>query len=307
MSRWLTAICLAVAMAACGNGDARSDGITVVATTSILGDVVSQVVGDAASVTVLMEPGVDPHEFSPSARQVAAVHSADLVVANGLRLEEGLAGTLEAAAAEGTTVLELAPAVDPIPFGAEAHDHGPDGHDHEGDDPHFYLDPLRVAEAVELIASELRRIDPTVDWEDRARAYVEELEALDQQITELLAPIPPEKRKLITNHDALGYFADRYGFEVVASVVPGGSTMGEPSAGELSALAEVIRQEGIEAIFAETTSPAALAEAVAREVGDEVAVYTLYTGSLGPPGSGADTYVGMMRANAATIAEALGS
>ena len=122
-----------------------------------------------------------------------------------------------------------------------------------------------------------------------------------------MAPIPPEKRKLITNHDALGYFADRYGFEVVASVVPGGSTMGEPSAGELSALAEVIRQEGIEAIFAETTSPAALAEAVAREVGDEVAVYTLYTGSLGPPGSGADTYVGMMRANAATIAEALGS
>ena len=121
------------------------------------------------------------------------------------------------------------------------------------------------------------------------------------------SPIPPERRKLVTNHDALGYFADRYDYEVVATVIPGGSTLGEPSAADLSALVELIAEEGIPAIFAETTAPAALAEAVAAELGEGVEVRTLYTGSLGAPGSGADTYVGMMRTNAATIADALGS
>src|SRR5690606_8768653 len=240
------------------------------------------------------------------ARQVAAIRSADLVVANGLRLEEGLIEALTAAAEEGTSVLELAPAVDPIPYGAAPHDHDHD-HDHDGDDPHFYMDPIRVTAAVELIAAELERLDPTVAWSERADAYVEELEALDREIAELLSPIPPERRKLVTNHDALGYFADRYDFEVVATVIPGGSTLGEPSAADLSALVELIAEEGIPAIFAETTAPAALAEAVAAELGEGVEVRTLYTGSLGAPGSGADTYVGMMRTNAATIADALGS
>nr|MBO2498272.1 zinc ABC transporter substrate-binding protein [Acidimicrobiia bacterium] len=303
--RRLAVALLAVLSACAGAAGDDADGVTVVATTSILGDVVSQVAGRTAEVVVLMEPGVDPHDFSPSARQVAAIESADLVVANGLRLEEGLAGTLAAAAEDGTRVLELAPLADPIPFGG-SHHHEHDGHDHEGDDPHFYMDPTRVAGAVEAIATELAAIDPATDWESPAGAYIDELERLDREIEELLQPIPEERRKLVTNHDALGYFADRYGFEVVATIVPGGSTLGEPSAAELSALAALIRREGIPAIFAETTAPAALADALAREVGEEVRVYTLYTGSLGAPGSGADTYVGMMRHNARTIAEALG-
>ena len=306
MSRWLASACLAAVLVACDAGTAADDGTRVVATTSVLGDVVSRVVGDDAELTVLMGPGVDPHEFAPSARQVAAIRSADLVVANGLRLEEGLIEALTAAAEEGTSVLELAPAVDPIPYGAAPHDHDHD-HDHDGDDPHFYMDPIRVTAAVELIAAELERLDPTVAWSERADAYVEELEALDREIAELLSPIPPERRKLVTNHDALGYFADRYDFEVVATVIPGGSTLGEPSAADLSALVELIAEEGIPAIFAETTAPAALAEAVAAELGEGVEVRTLHTGSLGAPGSGADTYVGMMRTNAATIADALGS
>lgn len=289
----------------CASVDA-DDELTVVATTTIIGDVVAGIVGDAGRVDVLIDGQADPHEFSPSAAETAAVLSADLVVANGLDLEAGALSLLESAEADGVPVLYLAAQLDPLPFRAGEHDHEEgDEHGHDGDDPHFWLDPLRMAAATDLIAGALAEIEPERDWAEQAASVKADLEELHSEIEQVLATIPEDRRKLVTNHEALGYLADRYGFEVVSTVIPGGSTMGEPSASDLAELVELLRAEDIRAIFAETTSPRTLAEAVAAELGDSVQIYDLYTGALGPPGSGADTYAAMMRTNANTIAEAL--
>nr|MCU0281452.1 metal ABC transporter substrate-binding protein [Acidimicrobiia bacterium] len=128
---------------------------------------------------------------------------------------------------------------------------------------------------------------------------------LDAEIEASLAAVPPEQRKLLTNHHALGYFADRYGFEVIGAIIPGGSTLAAPSPADLAELVDLLRQAGVRAIFAETTQSADLAEALAAELGGQVAVVSLYTGSLGEAGSGADTYIGMQRSNAERIAAAL--
>ena len=363
--------------------------LKVVVTTTILGDIVSNIVGTDAELVVLLPVGADPHDYRASAAQVALLHDADLVVSNGIQLEEGLIDVLEAAEADGVNLLEVGDLLDPLPFGGGhqdehegdeeegehdhehegdeeegehdhehegdeeegehdhehegdeeegEHDHEHEGdeeegehdHEHEGDeeegehdheeedghaghahahtggDPHFWLDPLRVAKAAHLIAHELAELDPSIDWEGRADAYAAELEALDEEIEAILAPVHAEDRKLITNHDALGYFAARYGFEVIDTVIPGGATLADPSSAELAALVERIREEGVKAIFAETIESTALAEALAAEAGSDVAVVELYTGSLGEPGSGADSLVGMLRVNAERIAEILG-
>jgi zinc/manganese transport system substrate-binding protein len=220
---------------------------------------------------------------------------ADLVIANGLDLEEGLLDVLEGAVADGANVVRLGPALSPLDF----------GHEPGSLDPHVWLDPVRMAEAARLIAAELDALDDSVDWGARAESYAAALAEVDDRITEILSVVPPGERTLVTNHDALGYFAARYGFEVVGTVIPGGATLAEPSSAELADLVAEIALRGVPAIFVETTGSATLAEAVAREVGDEIAVIELFTGSLGGPGSGADTLVGMLLTNATLIAEAL--
>jgi zinc/manganese transport system substrate-binding protein len=304
--------------AACGDTDAAGGATTIVATTTVLGDVAGEIAGDDATVRVLIPVGADPHDYQPSSQDVAAIQRADLVVANGLGLEDGLVDVLDAAVADGARVLEIAPGVDPLPFGEHLDDdhdddHGDEaaleedagGHDDGNEDPHVWLDPLRMADAAGLIAAELAAVDGSVDWGARAEAYAGELRAADAEIVEILRAVPDANRKLVTNHDALGYFADRYGFEVIGTVVPGGATLAEPSSAELAALVEEIEAEGVRAIFAETTEPSVLADAIAAETGGTVEVVELYTGSLGEPGSGADTLIGMLITNARRIAEAL--
>ena len=275
-------------------GGAAPGAVTVVATTTILGDVVRSVVGGNGTVEVLLPRGADPHDYRLSARQAASLREADLVVANGLGLEEGLSDALESAVADGVNLFEVAARLDPIPFG-----------DGAGLDPHVWLDPLRMADAARLIAVELAGVEPGIDWAGRAEAYAAELVATDGQVVATLAAVPEERRKLVTNHDSFGYFADRYGFEIVGTVIPGGATLSDPSSAALASLIDLIDQEGVPAVFAETTEPAALAAAVAAEAAGEVAVVDLYTGSLGEPGSGADSLTGMLLANAERIAAAL--
>jgi len=149
-------------------------------------------------------------------------------------------------------------------------------------------------------------INPEKDWADRAEEYATLLAAADEDIAATLSAVAPNRRLLVTDHDSLGYFADRYDFEVVGVVIPGGSTLGDPSSGELAELIEEIEEAGVSAIFGETTQPSALAEAVAAELGSDVQVVSLYTGSLGEPGSGAETLIEMLQANAESIAAALG-
>jgi zinc/manganese transport system substrate-binding protein len=162
-----------------------------------------------------------------------------------------------------------------------------------------------MAQAARLIAAELTAVDPDGDWAGSADAYAEELVSVDEEIASMLASV--DSRRLVTNHSALGYFADRYGFEVVGVVIPGGSTLGDPSSEELSNLVEVMASEGVSVIFGETTQPSTLAEAIAAELGEDVTVVSLYTGSLDEPGTDASTLVGMLRTNAERIAAALGS
>jgi zinc/manganese transport system substrate-binding protein len=297
----LTAVlAVAAGLSACGDSGESADdsGPRIVVTTNILGDVVENLVGDDAAVEVLMPPGSNPHDFAPSAQQAAALRDADLVVVNGLGFEVGLVDTIEAAERDGVTVLTATDAIDPLPLDADADD---------ALDPHFFTDPARMRTVAERIADALASLSGlgTAAFRDRADAYLRQLEDLDAEVDAALAGIPEERRTLVTNHEVFGYFADRYGFEVLGAVIPGGSTLAEPSAADLADLAAQIERAGVTAIFAETSSPTRLADALAAE-GRDVAVVELYSESLGEPGSDGATYLDMMRTNAERIAAALG-
>ena len=177
--------------------------------------------------------------------------------------------------------------------------------DHGGVDPHFWLDPILVAEGALALGEKLTLFDGSEEWRAQAQAYADRMTALDAEIREIFAVVPPSQRKLITNHDAFGYFAQRYGFEVLATVIPSTSSRAEPSSAHLAALVELIAEQGVTAIFVENEAAEGVAEAVAAEVEAEVRVVELYAGWLGEPGSGADTLEGMLRVNAQRIAEAL--
>ena len=305
------AAALVILLGACSttSGDGGPGGdespLTVVATTTILGDLARNILGDDGSVEVLIPIGVDPHDYQASARQIATLQKADLVIANGLLLEEGLTDVLDGAAADGANVVELAPLLDPIPFATSDDGQEADGVAAGSADPHVWMDPLRMATAGHLVADQLTAIDGSIDWSARADAYDDELVAADVEIDQVLAAIPPDHRKLVTNHDSLGYLADRYGFEIVGVVIPGGSTLASPSSAELADLVSEIEREGVPAIFGETNSSPALAEAVAAETAGRVAVVELYSGSLGEPGSGAESLIGLLKTNAARIRSAL--
>jgi zinc/manganese transport system substrate-binding protein len=316
-------------LAACGDDDGSTSASgsrpQVVVTTNVLGDVVSDLVGDQADIEVIMPPGATPHEFQASARQAAVMRDADVLITNGAGFEEGLHDAIEAAEQDGVPTFAAIDAVGTLQLdesvgeaahaseGAEDDEHAGEGEgaeddEHtEGTDPHFFTDPARVATAAQAIADFLVDEVPALDTQafaEQVQATVEGLNSLDGQVEDVLAAVPAERRTLVTNHEALGYFADRYGFEVVGAVIPGGSTQAEPSAGELDELAHTIEERGVPAIFADTSSPTRLADALANEAGD-VEVVALFTESLGDEGSGADTYAGMMRTDAERIADAL--
>lgn len=320
----LSVVALALLAAGCTTeADAGADGkLTVVVSTTIWGDVVSSIVGDEATVEVLMPIGADPHEFQLSSRQIAGVQSADLVVVNGLGLEAGLLDSIEAAEVDGANVLEVGPAMDPIAFGgAVGTACDPDaGHEHdeadneEADhdealpacDPHVWMDPQRVAIAVGLIVDELEALAGEVDWQTPANRYLSEIADADREMKQLLDAVDPQDRELVTNHESLGYLADRYGFEVVATVIPGGTTIGSASSAEIAALVAIMEDLDINVIFADTSSPDDLAEAVSAELGGDVTVVALFTGSLGEAESGVDTLVRLWLTDANRIALALG-
>jgi zinc/manganese transport system substrate-binding protein len=294
---------LCAAVAACGGTDGGSNGRpTILVTTSVLGDVVDHLVGDDADVEVLMPAGSDPHDFVPSAKQVISIREADAVIANGAGFEKGLDDALSAAADDGVDVFEAIDTVDTIGGKDEDED------DSEPVDPHFFTDPARMAVAARAIVDHLAdRVDglDTDRFRQRAAGYVEALNRLDADAEQILSTVPLERRKLVTNHDVFSYFADRYGFEVIGVVIPGGGTGSEPSAGELASLAATVTEEGVPAIFADSSSPTKLADALADEAGADVEVVELFTESLQPDDPDGDTYVDMVTTNARRIAEAL--
>jgi len=282
-----------LAATAC-SGPARSEGTSIVVTTNVLGDVVRNIAGDAVTVEVLMPVGSDPHEFEASAQQVASMEKASLVVANGLGLEEGMASVIEIVETDGVPVLRVGELETPRYFS--------DGNP----DPHLWFDPVRMAHAVKAVAAKLADVAPgAADWTGNGDAYAAQILSTEETMSGLFDQIPADGRKLVTGHMAFGYLADRFGLEIVGVVIPGGGTMGAPSAGDLAALAQTIVDENVPAIFTESTESPVLADALAREVGRDVQVVSLYTGSLGAPGSGADTYLGLLLTDAQRISDAL--
>lgn len=305
----LAALAVILTTAACGTPSEETPPVAV-ATTTQLGSVLGEITECAgATSSTLMGPGVDPHTFAASSAEVAAMTEAGLVVTNGLNLEEGLTSSIAGAKADGATVLEIAPLVKPLAFApltdshAEAA-HTEDEHAHGGQDPHFWMDVARMAQAAIIMGDALAAETGDEAFRECGVTVHDSLLQTDAQVREILAEVPEERRILITDHASFGYFAQSYGFDVAGVVVPGGSTDAEPSSEELASLVRTIRATGVPALFSNTAVSSTLIEAVAAEVGD-ITVVPLYVGSVGPEGSGAETYATMMLANAQLIADAL--
>ena len=294
---------------------------TVFATTTILGAVLDEIVtcvgDDTVAVDVLMPIGADPHDFAPSSEQIALMAGAGIIVANGLGLEGGLDDTLDQLEADGVTVLHVAEWIDPLPFAEMAtddHDHGQDDehseeeaegdeHAHGEFDPHFWLDMARMANVAKNIGVELEPL-LGADGLTCADEVAEGILETEQQVIDTLSVIADDRRLLVTDHEAFSYFAARYDFEIAGVVIPGGSTLAEPSSQELATLVATIEELSVPALMGNIHEQSDLLTAVAAESGD-LSVVSLYVGSVGGPDSEAADYPSMMLTNAQLIADAL--
>lgn len=300
----ILAFALLLALSACGGANApAADGrLHVLATTSIVADVVAQIGGDYVTVTTLLPLGTDPHTFEPRPQDAAALADADLVFANGAGLEEFLEPLLESAGAQDK-VVEVSAGIELLPFEeAEAHA-GED--DHEGGDPHTWMDPNNVLVWTENIAAALSAADPdhAADFRANADAYAAELRDLDAWIRGEVAQVPQADRLIVADHAVFGYFAAEYGFTQAGTITGSFSTGASPSARDLAALEDEIRQAGVRAVFVGETANQDLARQVAADAGIRVVV--VYHASLSGPGGPAASYLEMMRYNVSAIVEAL--
>ncbi|WP_414122688.1 zinc ABC transporter substrate-binding protein AztC [Corynebacterium nuruki] len=300
MRRLLAAAIVTVAaslgLVACGEDDDRP---SIVVTTNILGDVVTRLVGDTAEVSVLMKPNADPHSFGISAKEAGDVEQADLVVANGLGLEEGLESVLDSARDQGVDVLSVGEEIDPLDYTST---------ESETKDPHFWTDPARMITATQIIEDRLTDDlddDDAAKIHDAAADYRGQLEDLDREVAELLGSVPEDNRKLVTNHHVFGYLADRFHYDVIGAIIPGGTTLAAPSAADLRDLSTVIREAKVPAIFADSSQPQRLADVLASEAGVNVEVIPLFSESLTEPDGEAGNYIDMQRTNAERISGAL--
>jgi len=277
-------------------------GIEIACTTTIVGDVVSRIVGEEAVVWVLLPTDADPHAFEPRPQDVVALERAALILANGLDLEAGMADILEAV---GTPIVSLSDNIEGL-LPAEAHEEGEeDAHDHTGIDPHVWFDPTLVAQWIDIIVDRVGTLLPSSASTLAAQAdvYRQELASLDAWILTTVATLPEERRHLVSDHRVLGYFAHRYGFTLAGTVIPGISSLAEPSARGLAELIAAIERLDVPAIFVGTTANPALAEQVAADTGIQVVM--LYTGSLSDPEGPAATYLDFMRYTTTAIVDAL--
>lgn len=299
------AVLALVALAAgCGSSGSSEGKLEVVATTTQIGDWTRAVGGEAVFVSQVLQANSDPHEYEPRPSDVQATARAELVLANGENLD-GWIDEIVADSGSEATVVELGDAVpDPMP-GEDGH--AADEHDHADDrDPHWWHDPRNVEAAVREIAGRLAKADPANRriYRRNAERYLELVRQLDAGIARCVASVPVADRKMVTDHDAFGYFAHRYGIEVVGAVIPSQTTQAQPSAKDVSELIDLVERERVKAIFPESSLSSRVAEAIARQTGASTE-YTLYGDTLGPAGSDGETYLEMEAANADAIVRGL--
>ena len=299
-------LALIFSLAACGQGlgSTPSGKSQVVATTTIVGDVVKNIAGESAQVEVLMPIGSDPHSFQPTPQDVAKVAHADLIFANGAGLETFLQPMLQNAGSKA----EVVPVSQRIPLLQSQELDIPNATQSGGKpagDPHTWLDPQNVITWTLTIEQNLIQVDPahTQAYTANAEAYRAKLRDLDSWIRQQVDQIPPENRRLVTGHVAFTYFAKDYGFQQIGAVIPAYSTLAEPSAQDVARLEDTIRKLGVKAIFVEEAANPALSERVARDTGAKLV--QLYIPSLTSPNGPAPTYLDLMRYDVKAIVEAL--
>ena len=293
-----------LALTACGSSDsaenADADLPQIVVTYSILGSLVSDVVGSSAQVTVLMPNGADPHQWQPSAKDIETLNNADLVVTNGLGLEGGLADVIEQAVKEKVSVFV---ATDHIKVRLVGEGEGADPSDADqsvgAEDPHLWMDPMTLFDVVEALVETLALAN--IDVTEQGMKVTEDLATLDNEVGKMVGEIPADKRQLVTGHESLGYFAARYGFSLTGAVIPGLSSESESAAGDLSALKEKIVEQQVKVIFTELGTDRDVVDALATDAG--VTVVELSTHLLPADGS----YRSFLIDLASTIVNALKS
>ena len=292
----LAAALASTLIVACAADPGPSGGeLRVVATTTQVGAAAQEVGGDAIALTVLLAPGVEAHDFELRPEQGAALEQADVILVSGAGLEDWLADTIAAIGAEDRVrdLSEGVPLRTDEATGAV--------------DPHYWLSAPNAVTMVENVRSALTDADPdgADGYGDRAAAMIERLESADAEVRALIDEVPVGERGIVTDHDALGYFIDEYGLRFVGSVFPSLDVSAEPSAQEIEELVALIREEGVTAIFTESSIDPRLAEAVAAETDARLVDEPLYTDSLGPAGSGGDTLDGLLLHDARVIRDGL--
>ncbi|HEU0019193.1 MAG TPA: metal ABC transporter substrate-binding protein [Thermoleophilaceae bacterium] len=304
---------LALAVSGCGDDSSPGPGnadVTAVATTTQVGDLVREVGGDRVAVEQILQPNSDPHGYEPRPSDVKALAAADAIVQSGGELDEWLGDVIDNSGADAPRV-ELIQAVERIdgePGAAGEGEHaGEEEHDHgDSADPHWWQDPRNAIAAVAAIRDALIAADPggRAEYEANARAYTERLRRLDRNVAACIDAIPAPQRKLVTTHDALGYYAHRYDLDVVGALIPSQSTAAQPSAGDTQRLVEQIERENVRAIFPESSLDPKLERAVARETGATVG-RALWADTLGSEDSDGATYVESIQANTAALVDGL--
>jgi len=338
---YLSLLCIGLFSSACSSNDSiysdsslESEIPQILVSTSLWGDVVSNVVCDgSAEINVIIPAGSDPHTFELSLTDRKLMEEADLIISNGLFLEEGLTPALEELSSEGKPLFQFSDHVELLSYDKsndldQDKDHDEDSHEdedehddededtHDGDDehgdehgdsdPHIWLDPTLVSTSLDELATVLKDdINLDAAAVDRCtQNYQSLLAQTDSEIETLVGQVKPEDKKLVTNHDAFSYYAKRYGFDIVGVVIPSPSELAETNPAQLQELADLIRNENIKAIFAESQHSDKDAQALANEIGS-VEVVSLYSGTLGEKDSGADTYIGYLKTNTNSIVDAL--
>ena len=301
---WLVvAVTVAIAIAACGTGAGTSspgasagttpaaDALKVVTTTTVFADIVQNVGGPRVAASSIIPAGVGPEDYEPKPDDAKKLADADLIVSNGVGLDDFLDDLLASGNGGETPRLVLGDGIPVLTVDGE-------------DNPHFWLDPTLVERYyLPAITAKLTELDPDGEatYDADAAAYGSTLEAMDAELMARVGEIPEANRKLVTFHDAFPYFAEHYGFELVGVILE--NVGQEPTAGELAALVETVKAAGVKAVFSEAQFNPKLSETLAQEAGIANVVTTLYNDSLGPPP--ADTYVGLMRWNVDQIVPAL--